>query len=132
MTDLIESGVDLTYAEARELTDKIRAGLRRAAPLLAIEFRQQQRRRVSSVYFIQPIGGGPIKIGVGEDVGRRIADIQRMSPFPLRLLAVVPDAGFSLEHSLHHEFAASRLHGEWFEPTPGLMARIASYIAEAA
>lgn len=45
------------------------------------------------------------------------------SPVRLKLLAVCPGNG-ELEHELHTRFAASRVHGEWFDLTPELDALI--------
>ena len=78
-----------------------------------------------SVYFIQAEIGGPIKIGQAVDVRRRLADVQNYSPFPLVVLAVVPNSGETAERELHKRFSAVRDHGEWFAPT----AEILEYIA---
>lgn len=85
------------------------------------------RRRVDqrSVYFIQAVAGGLIKIGVAGHVTGRFGDIQRMCPIPLTILATVPAAGQALETELHQRFAFARRHGEWFEPVPELLAYIA-------
>lgn len=77
-----------------------------------------------SVYFIQGVDGGPIKIGKANDPLRRLACIQAYSPVPLRILAVEP-GGMRREYTLHRQFKAARLHGEWFEPTPTLLRIIA-------
>lgn len=68
-----------------------------------------------SVYFIQGYGGGLVKIGVAADPEARLAEIQRMCPIPLRILATLQGAGQSTETALHRRFAAHRRHGEWFE-----------------
>lgn len=83
--------------------------------------RQDQR----SVYFLQSETGGPIKIGVAEHATARLAEIQRMSPVRLRLVGLIAFGGYVLERTLHAMFADARLHGEWFEPTPELLAFIA-------
>jgi excisionase family DNA binding protein len=76
------------------------------------------------VYFIQATVGGPIKIGLSQDVDLRLASLQLSSPFPLRLLATVP-GGRRREYELHRQFAKHRLHGEWFsDAAPGLLALI--------
>ena len=76
------------------------------------------------VYFI---GGdvGPIKIGMTASAANRLARIQSTCPFPVRVLASMP-GGRSEEMRLHRQFAASRLHGEWFERSPELLAEIAA------
>ena len=82
-------------------------------------------RRAQHVYFIQSIAGGPIKIGYASDVAARIDQLQTGSPTPLRLLAVIPGAGSSVETALHRRFVALRAHGEWFHP----VAELTDYIA---
>lgn len=71
------------------------------------------------VYFIQTeTMGGPIKIGYSNDVHERLKTIQSMSPFKLKVLAILPDKSFDAEARLHQRFQKHRLHGEWFEPHP--------------
>jgi hypothetical protein len=77
----------------------------------------------SSLYFIQAGADGPIKIGVAGNVGARLKTLQTASPFPLRLLAVVP-GDVEDERSLHRRFASDRLSGEWFRPSDALAAHI--------
>jgi len=76
-----------------------------------------------SVYFIQAVSGGPIKIGKADDPQRRLYDLQAMNPTKLQILATV-DGGQRREYELHVRFKGSRLHGEWFEPTPELLSLI--------
>jgi len=78
-----------------------------------------------TVYFVQAIDGGPVKIGVTADVTSRLAGLQVGSPQELCILAVIPAVGRACEVELHDRFAESRLHGEWFRPTEDLMTLIA-------
>lgn len=77
-----------------------------------------------SIYFVQGITGGPVKIGYAANVRARLADLQCGSPVRLRLLKVI-DGGVPEEQALHRRFAADRLHGEWFRPTPEMRDLIA-------
>lgn len=77
------------------------------------------------VYFVQPEGGGPIKIGFSGSIRSRLDAFATSCPFPLRVLGLVPGA-MTLEASLHEEFRHTRIRGEWFHPTPDLLARIAA------
>jgi hypothetical protein len=79
------------------------------------------------VYFIQPVGGGLIKIGVAGWPKLRLAAIQHMSPVPLRLLGEIPGVGQAEETRLHARFADIREHGEWFRPAAELLAYIAEH-----
>jgi len=78
----------------------------------------------SVVYFVQGGDGGPIKIGITEDVRRRLQCMQSDSPLLLRVLGIIPSAGLSDETALHRRFAFCHLHGEWHEPHPDLLAFI--------
>lgn len=72
------------------------------------------------VYFVQGVDGGPIKIGLAADPDERLKELQVGSPARL-LVRCVLAGGSLVERELHLQFAASRLWGEWFEPTPALM-----------
>lgn len=87
--------------------------------------RDEQRggARGGYVYFLQAEQGGLIKIGKADNPASRVATIRRMSPVPLRILAITP-GGYELEQKLHRRFAESRAHGEWFCPTSELLSLI--------
>ena len=74
----------------------------------------------SYVYFVQPEGGGPIKIGRSIQPQKRISSLSCASPTPLELIATAPGGAFA-ESSLHSQFSDLRLHGEWFRPEPELL-----------
>lgn len=89
-----------------------------------IGYQPRHLRRDRFVYFIQRVDGtGPIKIGVADDVPRRLGGIQTSHPEPLHVLAVMR-GGVSMERSLHERFASLRMQGEWFRPEPDLLAFI--------
>jgi hypothetical protein len=75
------------------------------------------------VYFVQGEGGGPIKIGSATNIQQRLRDLQIGSPVLLTLLHGV-QGDYDLEYALHERFANDRLHGEWFTPSPELLAYI--------
>lgn len=79
----------------------------------------------TSVYFIQAVGGGPIKIGYAANVATRLNALANSSPVVLRVIAVIDGGGRAEEAELHRRFAAARLHGEWFRPVPELLAYVA-------
>lgn len=77
------------------------------------------------VYFMKPVGmDGPIKIGCTIDIGERLNQLARWSPFPLELVAHV-EGGPRLERKLHSYFREHHSHKEWFSPSPMLLALIA-------
>lgn len=94
-----------------------------AAAFIARNGGPPDRIKASGIYFIQGEVTRLIKIGFASAIGRRIIDLQCGSPDVLHLIWHY-EAPFSHEVELHHRFAASRAHGEWFHPTPDLMAYI--------
>lgn len=79
------------------------------------------------IYFIQaddPINH--IKIGFTDgDPAIRLRALQTGSSVPLRLLLSHPGTTAD-EAALHARFAAARLSGEWFRPTPAILAYLLS------
>lgn len=75
------------------------------------------------VYFLQS-ASGPIKIGFSTNPVLRISSLRTAAAENIRVLAVV-DGDKAMEAALHQEFAAARIRNEWFQPTPGLLAKIA-------
>jgi sRNA-binding protein len=78
----------------------------------------------SKVYFVQAGPGGPIKIGIADDLAARVAGLQTANAAKLSLLTWC-HGGLPRERELHRQFAALRLHGEWFQPGDELRALIA-------
>lgn len=75
------------------------------------------------VYFIEAVGLDKVKVGIADDVGRRLAGLQTASPVELRLLAAVP-GDESLEQRIHASLSRYRVRGEWFFLTPAVLASI--------
>lgn len=71
------------------------------------------------IYFIQIGDEGPVKIGYAEMPGSRLTNLQSASPYELNLL-LIGAGDRELERELHELFAASRIRGEWFEPSNDL------------
>jgi hypothetical protein len=76
------------------------------------------------IYFIQAGEDGPIKIGLTNDLHKRMGALRTGCPFKLRLLATTP-GGLLKERALQRTFADDRTHGEWFNPSSALLALIA-------
>lgn len=72
------------------------------------------------IYFIQPVSGGLIKIGFAIDPQKRLAEIQRMSPATLQILATI-EGDRKREAELHQRFAGLRIYGEWFRAEKRLL-----------
>lgn len=75
------------------------------------------------IYFIQAESGGLVKIGWATCPKTRMARMQAHGPLKLVLLHSEPGNGKD-EAALHRQFAVDRRHGEWFEPTAGILAHI--------
>lgn len=80
------------------------------------------RPKVGTIYFIGP-EAGPIKIGFASRLEFRLRDLQLANALPLIVHASV-EGSPKLERDYHRWFAAHRLHGEWFEPHPDILAEI--------
>lgn len=66
------------------------------------------------VYFAQPEGGGPIKIGATKKhPEKRLSSLQTGSPVPLVLISWLP-CEWWLEKALHRALDNFRVSGEWF------------------
>ena len=76
---------------------------------------------MSYVYFLTDADtdGGFIKIGVSNDIGRRMAQLQSQVPFRLRCIefieATSQNEAYKIEHALHRHFKDRRLMREWFD-----------------
>lgn len=83
--------------------------------------KQKPRKRTGAgIYFIQSGSSGPIKIGYSTDITTRLEGFQMGCPIPLRVLAYIPEMSLKDERKLHRQFATSRCHGEWFNPSKEL------------
>ncbi len=82
-----------------------------------------RERPEQSVYFIGA-ESGPIKIGVAANPTARLASLQTGHHEKLEILATCP-GGQTQEYRYHDEFAAYRLHGEWFVRVSEIEAEIA-------
>ena len=74
------------------------------------------------IYFIQQGITGPIKIGFtkGTSALSRIKQMQTGNPEELLCLSTL-DGGVPEELSLHLQFHAYRLRGEWFHPSQSIL-----------
>lgn len=77
----------------------------------------------------------PIKIGCTNSCVNRLAAYSLWSPFPLEILAFIETKettrrlrtiSANIERRFHEKYVAYRLHHEWFEPCPELLADIAA------
>lgn len=85
----------------------------------------------TSIYIIEATGAGWIKVGISDNPHRRITDLRRATPHPLRLVHHTnpfPRAdAYRLEQLIHAHLARKHARrGEWFEcrPTAALRAMV--------
>lgn len=76
------------------------------------------------LYFIEAGPGGPIKIGVTDDLSARLKQLDTGCPFELSVLATFPGTEIH-EAALHAKFSHLLLKGEWFASAPELVDYIA-------
>lgn len=76
----------------------------------------RSKAQAGGVYFVQPIDGGPVKIGyTTKPPEERLKELQIGSPVTLRVITWLPGQSMELERELHRALGFWRLHGEWFE-----------------
>ena len=90
----------------------------------------QPRPDRATIYFLGPTDG-PIKIGWASRLQYRLRALELANAFPLHVWATV-EAEITLEREYHKRFAAHRLHGEWFERHPDILAEIERLASRAA
>lgn len=77
-----------------------------------------------SVYFMRGQTTGLIKIGESTDPVARLTSLTKGGSEAIDLLAVLA-SGSRTERELHALLAADRVHGEWFRPSPAVLAELA-------
>ena len=84
----------------------------------------------ASVYFALDEAAGLIKVGVSNDVTRRIAQLEKEGRRSLRLLGAVA-GNRRAEMDTHKLLERERVTGEWFSATDDVLAQVASILASA-
>jgi hypothetical protein len=67
------------------------------------------------LYVIQAENGGPIKIGIANDIENRLNGLQTGNPNELKIVVSVFNVEASAERDLHEKYKDYRLSGEWFD-----------------
>ena len=123
--------IELTEAEARRLTERIRTVGTARASLVdriasqpwkvfpALTPRQGDVQHGNHLYLMQAGDDGPVKVGRANDPIRRMAVLQSGCAQRINLRAVLPGRG-SEERAVHEAFRHLRLHGEWFTPASAI------------
>lgn len=77
-------------------------------------------RRPGFIYFIQEADSSPgrfagFKIGMSDNVSRRLAELQTGNPRELVCYKFVKSSNMAIDEAyLHKKYVAKRVHGEWF------------------
>lgn len=89
------------------------------------------KKTTLSVYVVQAVTGGPVKIGISNDVASRMKIFQMGCPFLLKVLMTFDGVKFEKESEFHRLFRSSRIHGEWFSEAiiPALRALHDNHVA---
>ena len=74
-----------------------------------------------TVYYVQRPGDDAIKIGVTNDIAKRLGGLRTVAPV---VLLATHLGGRPAEQAMHVRFAEHRVDGEWFRPVPELLAHI--------
>lgn len=82
-----------------------------------------QPSRPGFVYFAMDEANGLIKIGRSRNVAKRMQQLRWQTKHPIQLLTST-HGGPAAEMALHDLFFWDRDHGEWFRPSPGMVAVI--------
>ncbi len=78
--------------------------------------------KLGHLYFLQVAPFGPVKIGwTSGCVTTRMRALQQASPYEIKWLGIA-ELPRSAEKDAHRVLSAYHLRGEWFHPTPGVMA----------
>ena len=76
------------------------------------KWRDTPTRKISGVYFIK--SGDFVKIGVSENIAKRLSQMQVHSPWPCEVVGVWRGKTAKEERRLHQIFHLLHLRGEWF------------------
>jgi hypothetical protein len=78
-----------------------------------------KKDRSTTIYFIRSVQGGPVKIGITDDLPSRLRTLQTAHAYPLTVIYSFRGRK-SDEKMIHKALSNYRLNGEWFESEPVL------------
>lgn len=73
--------------------------------------------RSGFIYVVGTAWGLPVKIGVAQDIGKRLATLQAGNPQSLSVFWESPECDdvYAVENHIHRSFGDKHVRGEWFE-----------------
>lgn len=90
--------------------------------------RSRETKQDRDVYFVLSSATGLIKIGVADKAGKRLRQLAMQSADGLKIVGLMRcHAKGALEKKFHAQFAADRMHGEWFRQSADLWMEIECY-----
>ena len=77
----------------------------------------------SYLYIMHDDSNNNIKIGVTNNIDRRLSELQTASAGALNMMYISPkcDNAYEIERKVHDHFSAYRKNGEWFSVAPYLV-----------
>lgn len=85
---------------------------------------------IGTLYFIQEGDAGAVKIGwTNKPIAKRLSSLQTGNSTQLHLRGLIDGLDKSAERRWHVRFRGDWLRGEWFKPSPRLLAAIAAEAA---
>jgi hypothetical protein len=122
----------LRWQEAQDFIRKIETDAEGKAitEWLASSRDEVERKQNAQLAYFIGAPSGPVKIGIAVCPGERLKTLQTSHHERLELLATC-QGGQPKERAYHQQFAAYRLHGEWFERCPEIEAEIARLNSDA-
>lgn len=80
---------------------------------------------IGVIYFMQPLIGGPVKIGFTTNLHDRLRQLQNKCPFAMCTLAAYPTvSGLVEEAGIKAALRPFKRHGEWFHAVPEVIALV--------
>ena len=106
----VEAGV-----ESEEILNKERIAIVKQMIVDNARKAEEYQRQLKGVYLIGNTDLRWYKIGIADDMDRRIASVQLGVPFAITFASKFPTANPRVvEYEAHHTFKLHRLRGEWF------------------
>jgi len=78
------------------------------------ETRDKKKNKKTNVYFILDSNNNAVKIGLADDVQKRIGSLQTGNPNKLEIIGVLQNVERQIEKELHQKFICHHILNEWF------------------
>jgi hypothetical protein len=93
--------------------------------------RNKEKYPNSDIYIFKMDKLGLYKIGVSQNINRRIKDINSANPYSVNLYySLSVNNAYDLEYLIHNKYEGSALQNEWFELTDKMLSEVIDVISE--